>query len=115
MLQRSGVGDKIKNKGPFSPYTVFAPVDDAFDHLTTGTIESLGGGEKMAILAKRYIMPGRHTMVELEEMNTLPTLSGYPLMVIRLHGLEIDDAKIVKPDIPYNYGFIQAIDRVLII
>jgi uncharacterized surface protein with fasciclin (FAS1) repeats len=115
LLQRSGVGDEVRNKGPFRQYTVFAPVDDAFDHLTTGTIESLGGGEQMAILARRHIVPGKHTMVELEELNTLPTLSGYPLMVIRLNGLEIDDAKIVKPDIPYNYGLIQAIDRVLFI
>jgi uncharacterized surface protein with fasciclin (FAS1) repeats len=36
-------------------------------------------------------------------------------MVIRLHGLEIDDAKIVKPDIPFDNGLIQAIDRVLFI
>lgn len=112
LLQRSGVADEINNRGPF---TIFAPVDDAFERLITGTVESLGGGEKIGILARRHVVPGKHTMVEIEELNTLPTLSGYPLMIVRLNGLEIDDAKIVKPDIPYNYGLIQAIDRVLFI
>ena len=48
-VQAAGLVETLQTKGPF---TVFAPVNDAFENLPAGTVETLLKPENKATLAK---------------------------------------------------------------
>ena len=116
-------------KGP-GPFTVFAPVNDAFENLPAGTVETLLRPENKAMLTRvltYHVVPGRLTAAELRKFikkgmgtATLKTVSGGMLWAM-LNGetnIVIQDeagavAQISTYDVNQSNGVIHVINRVV--
>jgi uncharacterized surface protein with fasciclin (FAS1) repeats len=103
-LEISGVGDMLEKKGP---YTVFAPVDDAFNEKTIGALTST---YRLADYLYNFIVPGKYLLRDIERLQVLQTAGGYPLVITCRDGIEVSGAGIIKPDVPFNNGIIHEID-----
>jgi len=117
----------LQGKGPF---TVFAPVNDAFENLPAGTVESLLKPENKATLSKvltYHVIAGNHDFNALAKAikagsgkSTMKTVSGGSLtfMMNGEHNISIVDetgatANISTYDVYQSNGVIQVIDNVL--
>jgi uncharacterized surface protein with fasciclin (FAS1) repeats len=116
-------------KGP-GPFTVFAPVNDAFENLPEGTVATLLKPENKAVLTKvltYHVVPGRLTAAELRKLikagkgtATLKTVSGGTLwaMMNGESNIVIKDetgatAQISTYDVSQSNGVIHVINRVV--
>ena len=89
-VKAAGLVDTLQSKGPF---TVFAPVNAAFDALPAGTVDTLLKPENKATLTKvltYHVVPGRLTATELDRLikqgngtAELTTASGGKLWVMK--------------------------------
>lgn len=113
-LKAAGLVDTLKGKGPF---TVFAPTDEAFAKLPSGTVESLlkpENKEHLAAILKYHVLPKTETAADAMKMTSAKTVNGESLTIKREAGnLYVDNAKIVKPDIACTNGVIHVVDTVL--
>ena len=126
-VKAAGLVETLQGKGPF---TVFAPVNSAFDALPAGTVESLLKPENKAMLTKvltYHVVPGRLTAMELDKLIAkgngaaeLTTASGGKLWVMKNgdRNITIKDeagatADISIYDVMQSNGVIHSVDRVL--
>jgi transforming growth factor-beta-induced protein len=122
-IEVAGLSDTFRREGQL---TVFAPNDEAFRKLPTGTLEGLLKDlPKLKSILSYHVVNRKITLDELRSMSTdgriqnLMTLQGSQLVVktqknILMKNEYVNDSKIVKPDIEASNGVIHAIDRVLI-
>jgi len=127
-VKAAGLVDTLNQKGPF---TVFAPVNNAFAALPAGTVQTLLKPENKGQLTKvltYHVVPGKLTFVKLKKMvkagkgkATLKTVSGGRLVAV-LNGpnnIAIKDdmggiANINVYDVLQSNGVIHSIDKVLL-
>jgi uncharacterized surface protein with fasciclin (FAS1) repeats len=127
-VQAAGLVETLKGAGPF---TVFAPVNDAFENLPEGTVQTLLRPENRAALTKvltYHVVPGRVTAADLMRMirhghgtATLRTASGGTLTAV-MNGpanVVIRDetggvATISTYDVLQSNGVIHVVNRVLL-
>jgi len=126
-VKAAGLVETLQGKGPF---TVFAPVNAAFDALPAGTVESLLKPENKATLTKvltYHVVPGRLTAMDLDKLIAkgngaaeLTTASGGKLWVMKNgdRNITIKDeagatADISIYDVMQSNGVIHSVDRVL--
>src|SRR5206468_9054733 len=67
-VKAAGLVETLESKGPF---TVFAPVNAAFDALPAGTVDTLLKPENKATLGKvltYHVVPGKLTSSDLEKL-----------------------------------------------
>ena len=114
-LQAAGLADTLKGDGPF---TVFAPTDDAFAKLPAGTVETLlkpENKEKLKAILLYHVVAGQVGSTQVVKMSSAKTLDGKDVDITANNGaVMINDAKVVKADIPASNGVIHVIDTVLI-
>jgi len=118
----------LKSKGPF---TVFAPVNDAFENLPEGTVTTLLKPENKGALAKvltYHVVPGKLDAAVLEKLITkgkgctiLRTASGGTLTASMNGGRNIvitdetgGTARISTYNVYQSNGVIQVVDKVLL-
>jgi uncharacterized surface protein with fasciclin (FAS1) repeats len=116
-------------QGP-GPFTVFAPVNDAFENLPAGTVESLLKPESKATLTKvlmYHVIPGNYDFTALSKAiksgngkSIMKTVNGSSLtfMMNGQHNITVTDesgavATISTYDVYQSNGVIQVIDNVL--
>jgi uncharacterized surface protein with fasciclin (FAS1) repeats len=114
-LQAAGLVETLKGKGPF---TVFAPTDEAFAKLPSGTLEELlkpeNKGKLVAILTY-HVVAGEVKASDVVKLTSAKTVNGEPLKVSTMGGnVMINDANVVKADILCSNGVIHVIDAVLL-
>lgn len=127
-VKAAGLVDTLNQKGPF---TVFAPVNTAFDALPKGTVKTLLKPQNKGQLSKvltYHVVPGKLTYVKLRNMvkkgkgeARLKTASGGTLVAM-LNGpqnIVIKDdtgatANIEIYDVLQSNGVIHSIDKVLL-
>ena len=106
--------DALRGDGPF---TVFAPTDEAFARLPADDLASLLRPENKDALRKLlslHVVPGRLDAEALAGHGSPKTLGGARLTIAaNAKGLAVNEATVVKADIPCRNGLIHAIDRVL--
>jgi len=96
--------------------TVFAPNDEAFSKMSRNCVEELAGDlEKFAANVRYHIAPGRVTSSELWQIDSLRTMLKDDLLIDARRGLQVNNARIVEPDIECRNGVIHIIDSVLTI
>ncbi len=112
------------------PFTVFAPVNDAFENLPAGTVESLLKPESKPTLAKvltYHVIAGKYDFDALAKAikagngkSVMKTVSGGSLtfMMNGEHNITVTDetggtANISTYDVYQSNGVIQVIDKVL--
>lgn len=118
----------LKTAGPF---TVFAPVNDAFENLPAGTVETLLKSENKPTLTKvltYHVVAGRMDFETIaaaikkgKGMATLKTVSGGTLtaMMNGMHNIQVKDesgqvANISTYDVYQSNGVIHVVDKVLL-
>lgn len=127
-VKAAGLVETLKGKGPF---TVFAPVNDAFENLPEGTVETLLKPENKATLTKvltYHVVAGKMDFnaiaAEIKKGKgtaTLKTVSGGKLMAMMngMHNIQLKDeagnvANISTYDVYQSNGVIHVIDKVLL-
>jgi transforming growth factor-beta-induced protein len=112
-VKAAGLVDTLKSDGPF---TVFAPVDSAFEKLPAGTVEALlKDKSKLASILTYHVVPGRLTAEQVLGMEWIETVQGQSLRV-QTSGDEvtIDGARILATDVSTSNGIIHVIDTVVL-
>lgn len=114
-LQAADLIDALKGRGPF---TVFAPTDDAFKKLPSGTLESLlkpENKEKLRAILTYHVVSGRVTAAQVMKLSSARTLNGQDV-TINAHGgtVMVNNAKVVTADVAASNGVIHVIDTVLL-
>jgi uncharacterized surface protein with fasciclin (FAS1) repeats len=113
-LAKAGMADTLNKKGPF---TVFAPVDAAFDKLPPGTMDSLLQDlPKLQKLLNYHVVVGKVNAKEMSKMSSARTVEGDDVAIKATFkdGILINDARVIDRDIKCKNGVIQAIDKVII-
>jgi uncharacterized surface protein with fasciclin (FAS1) repeats len=76
VAQQAGVFEAMQGLGP---YTVFAPSDDAWNALGEDEINRLlerENRDELARLVAFHVVPGRWTLEDLQNVDSVPTISG---------------------------------------
>jgi uncharacterized surface protein with fasciclin (FAS1) repeats len=125
-VQAAGLVETLKGTGPF---TVFAPVNDAFENLPDGTVETLLKKENKKMLSSiltYHVVSGKYDFDALAKMikkgnSSLTTVSGGKLtfMMNGDHNISVKDEKgnvanISVYDVYQSNGVIHSIDAVLL-
>ena len=109
-IQRADLAGALSADGPF---TVFAPINAAFEGMDLADIDP----DDLAEVLKYHVVEGDYRLSELTDGMTLPTLSGERLDIQRLAAGDpmsmVDDADIIYPDIESSNGRIHLINLVL--
>ncbi|XP_057371625.1 WW domain-binding protein 11-like isoform X1 [Daphnia carinata] len=131
LLVLSGLDEMFDKEGPF---TVFVPVDQAFEIL----IQKFGGMEKASeefnknpdvlnSLLKHHVVAGSVSSSSLQNNGVMQSLLTTPLRVkfyesednewrplkVNTEVITVNGARVVKPDIQATNGVIHIVDRVL--
>lgn len=112
-VKAAGLVDTLKGEGPF---TVFAPTDEAFAKLPEGTVEALlKDKEKLTAILTYHVVPGKVMAKDVAGLSSAKTANGQVLSIKSENGeVMVDNAKVVKVDIPCSNGVIHVIDTVVI-
>jgi transforming growth factor-beta-induced protein len=114
-LEAAGLEVSLKGSGPF---TLFAPTDAAFAKLPAGTVEDLlkpENREQLRSILKYHLIPGRYTVKDVMYLYGAITAQGQKVLVRRnQERVTVDNARIVKGDIPASNGLIHVIDTVIL-
>ncbi|MEC9372504.1 MAG: fasciclin domain-containing protein [Planctomycetota bacterium] len=113
-VKAAGLVDTLKGDGPF---TVFAPTDEAFAKLPSGTIDRLLRPENKALLQSiltYHVVPGKVTADKVTKLSNAETANGQRVDIKVSNGtVMVDNAKVVKTDIMTSNGVIHVIDTVI--
>jgi uncharacterized surface protein with fasciclin (FAS1) repeats len=126
-VKAADLASTLQGAGPF---TVFAPVNDAFENLPAGTVESLLKPESKPTLTKvltYHVIAGKYDFNALSKAikegsgkSVMKTISGNNLtfMMNGEHNITIMDeaggtANVTTYDVYQSNGVIQVIDKVL--
>ncbi len=105
----------LKGAGPF---TVFAPTDEAFAKLPSGTVDSLLKDiPKLKAILTYHVVSGKVMAADVMKMDSqsAKTVNGSSLAIGIKDGVKLNDAsKVVKTDIECTNGVIHVIDSVLL-
>ena len=126
-VKAAGLVETLKGKGPF---TVFAPVNDAFAALPAGTVDTLLKPENKGTLTKVltfHVVPGAYDAAALAKlikdgMGTahLKTAEGETLTLTQIGSvITVSDSKgdmshVTIPDVRQSNGVIHVVDHVLL-
>lgn len=114
-LQAADLVDPLKGEGPF---TVFAPTDEAFAKLPSGTLDDLlkpENKEKLKAILLYHVVPGKFAAADVVKLNgkEVTTLQGGKVKINTKQGVMVNKARVVKADVMTSNGVIHAIDTVI--
>lgn len=111
-VQAAGLVDVLKSPGPF---TVFAPLDDAFAKLPPGTVQTLvQNPPQLGRILKYHVVPGKLTKADLEGKSSLTSVEGSEIRLDLSDGFEVKNATVVMADVEADNGVIHVIDNVIL-
>lgn len=112
-LETAGLKQTLKDAGP---YTILAPVDDAFAKVPKAKLEGLfkdENKETLQTLLRNHIVSGKLLTTELKTTDKAKTMKGEELKVNARAGIFVNDAKVVSPDLVATNGVLHGIDTIL--
>jgi uncharacterized surface protein with fasciclin (FAS1) repeats len=113
-VKAAGLAEALSGPGPF---TVFAPTDDAFAKLPPGTVDTLlkpENKEKLKAILLYHVVAGKVLSTDLKA-GSVKTLNGEDVTIDLSGGApKVNDATVIKADIPASNGVIHVIDTVLL-
>jgi uncharacterized surface protein with fasciclin (FAS1) repeats len=111
-VEVAGLTAALESPGPF---TVFAPVDEAFSALPPGTVQTLvDNTPQLARILKYHVLAGAHLRAALVEQPSWESLEGAPVPIRRSEPFEVKNATVVQADIVCDNGIVHVIDRVIL-
>ena len=113
-LSKAGLVENLKGNGPF---TVFAPLDDAFAAISAQTYYGLLRDENKDKLVKilgRHVFTKKITSSEIDGEIKLKAINGEEITIKKVNGIVyINEAEVVTADVEVSNGVIHFINRVL--
>ncbi len=110
-VQAAGLVDALQSPGPF---TVFAPVDDAFAKLPPGTVQTLvQNPPQLARILKYHVAAGKYTKADLEGVDEITSLEGTTIR-LNMKANEVKNATVIMADVEADNGVIHVIDNVIL-
>lgn len=110
-VQAAGLVDTLKGAGPF---TVFAPSDDAFAKLPTGTVDALLKDiPKLTKILTYHVVSGKVMAADVVKIKSAKTVEGSEVKIDASSGVKINNATVTTPDVACDNGVIHIIDTVL--
>lgn len=111
-VEAAGLREALEGPGPF---TVLAPVDDAFAALPPGTVQTLvDNPPQLARILKFHVIAGAHRRDELVEQAEWSSLEGAPIPIRCAEPFEVKNATVVSADVICDNGVVHVIDRVIL-
>ena len=113
-LTKSGLNEDLKGNGPF---TVFAPLDDAFAAISAKTYYGLlneANKDKLIKILGRHVFSKKITSSEINGEINLKAINGEEIKIKKVNGIiYINEAEVVTADVEVSNGVIHFINRVL--
>ena len=113
-LSKSGLNENLKGAGPF---TVFAPLDDAFAAISAKTYYGLLRDEnkdKLVNILGRHVFSKKINSSEIDGEIKLKAINGEEITIKKVNGIVyINEAEVVTADVEVSNGVIHYINRVL--
>ena len=113
-LTKSGLNKNLEGDGPF---TVFAPLDDAFAAISAKTYYGLLRDEnkdKLVNILGRHVFSKKITSSEIDGEVKLKAINGEEITIKKVNGIVyINEAEVVTADVEVSNGVIHYINRVL--
>jgi uncharacterized surface protein with fasciclin (FAS1) repeats len=112
-VQAANLVDVLQSPGPF---TVFAPLDDAFAKLPPGTVQTLvQNPPQLARILTYHVVSGRYTKADLASMTSIPSVEGAEISLkVNENQFEVKNATVVMADVEADNGIIHVIDTVIL-
>jgi uncharacterized surface protein with fasciclin (FAS1) repeats len=114
-LQAADLVDTLKGPGPF---TVFAPTDEAFAKLPTGTLDGLlkpENKDKLRAILTYHVVAGKIPSAKVVTLSSAKTVNGQELKITVMGGnVMVNNAHVVKTDISASNGVIHVVDTVIL-
>ncbi len=111
-IKAANLVDTLKGAGP---YTVFAPSDEAFAKLPSGTVDALLKDiPKLTKILTYHVVSGKVLAADVVKLKSAKTVEGSDVKIDASKGVKINDATVVTPDVATDNGVIHIIDTVLI-
>lgn len=96
------------------PFTVFAPTDEAFSKLPSGTVESLLEDViQLRKILEYHVVSGEVMAADVLKLDLATTTEGSTVKIDASNGVNVNDATVVTPDVEADNGVIHVIDTVL--
>ena len=113
-LMKSGLKENLEGKGPF---TVFAPLDDAFAAISAQTYYGLlreENKDKLVNILGRHVFSKKISSSEIAGEIKLKAINGEEITIKKVNDIVyINEAEVVTADIEVSNGVIHFINRVL--
>ncbi len=113
-LMKSGLSEDLKDKGPF---TVFAPLDDAFAAISAKTYYGLlreENKDKLVNILGRHVFLKKINSSEIDGEIKLKAINGEEITIKKVNSIVyINEAEVVTADVETSNGVIHFINRVL--
>ena len=113
-LTKSGLSKNLEGDGPF---TIFAPLDDAFAAISAQTYYGLLRGEnkeKLVNILGRHVFSKKINSSEINGEIKIKAINGEEITIKKVNGIVyINEAEVVTADIEASNGVIHFINRVL--
>lgn len=109
----AGLVDTLDGEGPF---TIFAPVNDAFAEVPEADLEALlADQEQLTSVLTYHVVADELEAAAVSEEETLETVNGaeLPVMMMGAETVMVGDANVVCADIEVANGVVHLIDGVL--
>ena len=119
-VQAAGLPATLSSEGPF---TVFAPVNDAFEALPAGTVDTLlmpENKDQLTAVLTYHVIPSKALSSDLKDGMKVTTVQGQDLTI----GVSGDDvtvtdanggkASVLQADVEAENGVVHVIDKVLV-
>lgn len=114
-VKAAGLVETLSGDGPF---TVFAPVNAAFDNLPAGTLDNLLKTENKSALTgvlTYHVVAGKVMAADLKDGQMIKTVNGQELKVTIKDGkVMINDALVTAADLSGSNGIVHVINKVLL-
>ena len=110
-VKAAGLVETLKGTGPF---TVFAPTDEAFAKLPSGTVEALlKDVPKLKKILTYHVIAGKVMAADVVKLKSAKTVEGSDVKIDASNGVKIDRSTVTTPDVAADNGVIHIIDTVL--
>ena len=111
-VEVAGLTAALEGPGPF---TVFAPVDDAFAALPPGTVQTLvDNTPQLARILKYHVLSGAWSREQLIDQAEWTSLEGAPVPIRRAEPFEVKNATVLTANIVCDNGVVHVMDRVIL-
>jgi uncharacterized surface protein with fasciclin (FAS1) repeats len=113
-LEVTGLKEALQRTGP---YTMLAPVDDAFLKFPINILHDLfkiENRDSLQSVLSNHIIAGNLLSRDLKTGNQIRSMMGDELRIDVRAGLCVNDARVITPDIKASNGVLHGIDALLL-